>query len=56
MVLHYVHLFGEHIDNAISVLDMGVPDPITPELHTDTPKVIRDTGPNQSKNNHKSVA
>ena len=34
MVLHYVHLFGEHIDNAMTVLDRGVPDAITPELHT----------------------
>lgn len=35
MVLHYVHLFGEHIDNAMAVLDLGIPEPITPELHTD---------------------
>jgi integrase len=34
MVLHYVHLFSEHIDNAMAVLDLGIPDAITPELHT----------------------
>ena len=34
MVLHYVHLFGEHIDNAMAVLDLAIPEPITPELHT----------------------
>lgn len=34
MVLHYVHLFGEHIDNAMAVLDLGIPHAITPKLHT----------------------
>jgi len=34
MVLHYVHLFGEHIDNAISAIDIGISDAVTPELHT----------------------
>ncbi len=34
MVMHYVHLFGEHIDNAISALDMGISDAVTPKLHT----------------------
>jgi integrase len=34
MVLHYVHLFGEHVNNAIAVLDRRVPELITPELHT----------------------
>ena len=33
MVLHYVHIFGEHIDNEMSVLDVGIPDAITPQLH-----------------------
>jgi len=33
MVLHYVHLFGDHIDNAISAIDMGISDAVTPELH-----------------------
>lgn len=33
-VLHYVHLFGEHVHDAISALDISVPDEITPELHT----------------------
>jgi integrase len=34
MVLHYVHVHGEHIDDAISALDIAVPDAITHELHT----------------------
>jgi len=34
MVLHYVHLFGEHIDNAISAIEIGISDAVTPELHT----------------------
>lgn len=38
MVLHYVHIFGEHIDNEMNVLDVGVPDSLTPELHTATSK------------------
>ena len=33
MVLHYVHIFGEHIDHEMSVLDVGFLDAITPELH-----------------------
>jgi len=34
MVLHYVHVFGQHIDDAIHGLNIGVPDSLTPELHT----------------------
>lgn len=34
MALHYVQLFGEHTDNAMAVLDHGIPDAITPKLHT----------------------
>lgn len=34
MVLHYTHVFGPHVDNAISVLDRPLPDTITPDLHT----------------------
>lgn len=33
MVLHYVHVFGEHIDNEMRVLDIGYPNAITPKLH-----------------------
>ena len=33
MVMHYVHVHGQHIDNAISALDTGTSDAITPELH-----------------------
>lgn len=52
MVLHYVHLFGEHIDNAISALDIGIPDSITPEIHTLTPSASTEaanTGENSSE-------
>ena len=34
MVLHYVHLFGDHVHDAINTLNIAVPEPITPELHT----------------------
>ncbi|MEG3176196.1 tyrosine-type recombinase/integrase [Sphingomonas sp. RB3P16] len=34
MVLHYVHIFGEHIDDAIGGLNIGIPGAVTPELHT----------------------
>jgi integrase len=36
MVLHYTHVHGSHIDNAIETLDVGFADSITPELHTPT--------------------
>lgn len=32
-VLHYVHLFGEHVHEALSALNMTIPDTRTPELH-----------------------
>jgi integrase len=35
MVMHYAHVFGSHIDSAISILDQQVPDTIAPELHTE---------------------
>jgi integrase len=34
MILHYSHVHGVHVDDAISVLDTGFPASITPELHT----------------------
>ena len=34
MVLRYVHIHGQHIDDAIAAIDMGFSDSITPELHT----------------------
>lgn len=34
MVLHYTHVHGVHIDNAIEALDDAFADAITPELHT----------------------
>jgi integrase len=40
MVMHYVHVFGSHIDDAINVLDQKIPDANTPELHTLGPAVI----------------
>jgi len=36
MVLHYVHIFGDHIDDAIGGLSISLPDAVTPELHTGT--------------------
>jgi len=56
MVLHYVHLFGEHIDNAMAVLDLGVPEPITPELHTDTGRLPVGEKRLVHKTTHKSAA
>ena len=44
MVLHYVHIFGEHIDSAISILDLAIPDTITPEVHTVAKDAGRKTG------------
>ena len=34
MVMHYVHVSGGHIDDAISILGETSPDTITPTLHT----------------------
>ncbi|MBI0477483.1 site-specific integrase [Sphingomonas sp. MA1305] len=34
MVLRYVHIHGQHIDDAIAAIDSAFPDAITPELHT----------------------
>jgi integrase len=34
MVLHYTHVHGVHIDNAIGVLDTGFSGAVTPNLHT----------------------
>jgi integrase len=34
MVMRYVHLSGEHIDNAIAAIETPLPDAITPELHS----------------------
>ena len=56
MVLHYVHLFGEHIDNAMTVLDQGVPDPITPKLHTTASKSPLVTPATRRKNNRRTAA
>jgi integrase len=33
MVLHYTHVHGVHIDNAIEALNYAIPGAITPELH-----------------------
>ena len=35
MVLRYVHLSDEHIDEAMAAIDTGNLDTVTPELHTD---------------------
>ncbi|QUT05205.1 site-specific integrase [Sphingobium phenoxybenzoativorans] len=34
MVLHYVHIHGEHIDDAIFAIDIDTSDAVTHELHT----------------------
>ena len=34
MILHYSHVHGAHVDDAISVLDTGNSDALTQELHT----------------------
>lgn len=36
MVLRYVHIYGHHIDDAITALDTGSAATVTPELHTPT--------------------
>ena len=41
MVMRYVHLSGEHIDNAITAIETDFPDTITPKLHMDTAVAIR---------------
>lgn len=35
MVMHYVHVFGQHIDEAIRGLSIGTAETGTPDLHTD---------------------
>ena len=32
-VLHYVHVFGDHVHDALSALDQTISDVITPKLH-----------------------
>lgn len=56
MVLHYVHLFGEHIDNAMAVLDLGIPEPITPELHTGSDEALATAKLTSRKTIRKSAA
>jgi hypothetical protein len=34
MLMHYAHVFAPHVDQALSILNRGIPDAITPELHT----------------------
>ena len=43
MVMHYAHVFGSHIDEAISVLEQTIPDPVTPTLHQ--PQLVTASGP-----------
>ncbi|MFD1767972.1 tyrosine-type recombinase/integrase [Sphingorhabdus buctiana] len=33
-LMRYVHIAGAHIDEAIAAIDIGLPEPITQELHT----------------------
>jgi len=44
MVLHYTHVHGVHIDNAIDALNMSFPDTVTPELHTPAKLESPETG------------
>lgn len=37
-VLHYVHLFGDHVHDALGTLNITIPEAITPELHTPSGK------------------
>lgn len=45
MILHYTHVHGVHVDEAIGVLDTGFPGAITPQLHTAS-KTPRGAGAN----------
>ena len=56
MVLHYVHIFGEHIDDEMSVLDIGVPGMITPKLHTASSESESEGSSFAAKSRIKSVA
>ena len=44
MVLHYTHVHGIHIDNAIEALDQGFAGALTPELHTPAEPEQPETG------------
>lgn len=44
MVLRYVHIHGEHIDTAISAIDTGKFDALTPKLHTTAGAAISPNG------------
>lgn len=45
MVMHYVHVFGQHIDDAIGGLNISLPDAVTPELHTSAEVALEAQGP-----------
>lgn len=44
MVMHYVHVFGQHIDDAIDGLNIGSSGSVTPELHTPLSEVVPEVG------------
>ena len=53
MVLHYVHVFGQHIDDAIGGLNINARDTVTPDLHTEleaVPEIASSVTPIISRN------
>lgn len=56
MILHYTHVHGVHVDDAISVLDTGFADDITPELHTVPETGVVKTAPALAVSKGKSAA
>ncbi|WP_010162579.1 tyrosine-type recombinase/integrase [Sphingomonas sp. PAMC 26617] len=49
MVLHYVHVFGQHIDDAIGGLNIVTRGAVTPELHTGGNVVVPLGAPTRQK-------
>ena len=56
MVMHYVHVFGQHIDNAISVLNQGFSDTVTRKLHTTPRQAVSAPSPPVSEDRLRSVS
>jgi len=55
MVLHYTHIHGEHIDDAISALDIGISDAVTPELHTNAARDPEEVGADEKISNVRNM-
>jgi integrase len=56
MVMHYTHVFGNHIDRAMSVLDTGFSDAVTPALHTGAGRAYEEGATVTPIKNEKSAA